>query len=382
MMDRLFFVLRASAVSLAAAAMLASCGGPTQPSQPPPPTTDAPAIKCPDVPDTPSPDGSPVPVTYSDPIVTGGQSPFTLACAPVSGAQFQVGTTQVTCTVTDAAHRTASCSMGVNVFVPVKPQLIVTRFVAFGDSITWGENGLNSLSTQSLLRSHPAVQFPTYQTYPGVLQNAMSGRYTKQSPTVDNQGLRGETVTGSTDEPKEAAPLRFSRTIAGGRYDVALIMEGANDLANRDSRVYPGVIAGLRSMILDAKSRNMRVLLATIPPEQHGCCPDRGLAYTLVGPLNVQVRGLAAEQQVALVDVEAALSGDVGMYIGPDGLHPTLQGYAKIADTFFDVIKQGLETQQTARPTSLGASGIRPGAPSVRVPAGRASSPSVVRKPR
>ena len=133
-------------------------------------------------------------------------------------------------------------------------------------------------------------------------------------------------------------------------------MEGANDLANRDATIEPSVIAGLRSMILDAKSRNMRVLLATIPPEQPGGVPDRGLAYSLVPGFNDQVRALAAEQQVALADVYGALNGDVGTYIGPDGLHPTAPGYAKIADTFFDVIKQALERQESPSRTSLSGS--------------------------
>ena len=271
---RPIFFMRALVVSLVLAATFVSCGSPTKPS---PPTTDSPSIKCPDAVTKPSIDGNPIPVTYTDPVVSGGQAPFTLACTPVSGANFNVGMTTVNCKVTDAVQRTASCTIPVTVVVPPKPVLVATRFVAFGDSMTLGENGIGFSAGQSS-RVHPLVVFPSFQTYPGVLSSDLLARYTTQSPFVANEGLAGEKVTGSTTtEPKEAAPARFSRVIAGGHYDVVLIMEGANDLSNRDSRIEPSVIAGLRSMILDAKSRNMRVLLATVPPEQPGGFPDRGL---------------------------------------------------------------------------------------------------------
>jgi lysophospholipase L1-like esterase len=312
-----------------------------------------------------------VPVTYADPTVTGGQAPLTVACTPVSGAMFQVGPTLVTCTVTDAQKRSAPCSFTVSVVVPAKPVISVTNFVAFGDSITWGEDGQNSTTQSARLR--PAVQFPLFQTYPGALQQELAARYSTQTLRVDNAGFSGESVTDPTTLP------RFSQTIARG-YDVVLIMEGANDLHQNDSKIESAAIAGLRQMILDAKSRGMQAFLATIPPENPAapCC--RALGSGLVSDFNVQVRGLASEQTVTLVDVYAALDGDVNTYIGSDGLHPTAAGYAKIADTFFQTIKQTLEVTATIAPTRTGGSRARPG---VAVPpaSGRASQPGV-RKPR
>jgi hypothetical protein len=38
-----------------------------------------------------------------------------------------------------------------------------------------------------------------------------------------------------------------------------------------------------------------------------------------------------------------ALAGDMGSEIGPDGLHPTVQGYAKIADVLFEATRHTLE---------------------------------------
>jgi hypothetical protein len=56
-----------------------------------------------------------------------------------------------------------------------------------------------------------------------------------------------------------------------------------------------------------------------------------------------------------LVDVEAAFGTAYEQFIGADGLHPNPQGYAKIADTFFGVIRLTLESP----PTTSAASQIR-----------------------
>ena len=121
-------------------------------------------------------------------------------------------------------------------------------------------------------------------------------------------------------------------------------MEGANDLAPTMS--LPAVAAGLGRMIDNARSRGLKVYLATIPPENASspCMPQcRGGNAGLVPPFNDQVRALAASKGIPLVDVFQAFNGDVITLIGPDGLHPSEAGYHLIADTFFSAIKQTLE---------------------------------------
>ena len=154
-----------------------------------------------------------------------------------------------------------------------------------------------------------------------------------------NGGNSGETVTGPATFP------RFVRATSSSVYDVVLLMEGANDLANND---VPDVIAGLGQMINDARSRRMQVFLATIPPENPlGFDPmDRGLEAGAVAPFNDQVKGLAALKGVPLVDVYQAFGGDLTL-IGNDGLHPTAAGYHLIADTFLASIRQTLELPTT-----------------------------------
>jgi lysophospholipase L1-like esterase len=243
--------------------------------------------------------------------------------------------------VTDAVKRTSACTFTVTVNPPPFLQATATSFLAFGDSITWGEDGTIA-ATSSTGRARLFVQLPTPETYPGALQADLTARYTAQAPTVQNGGKPGEAVTDSSTFP------RFVSYTSTGQYNVVLLMEGANDLANQDNS---SVMAGLGQMIDDARGRGMHVFLATIPPENpSGCCPDRGVEAPLVAPFNDQVRSLAASKGIPLVDVYQAFGGDLSL-LGFDGLHPTPAGYQLMASTFFTSIKQNLEVPPEA-PTS------------------------------
>jgi lysophospholipase L1-like esterase len=238
------------------------------------------------------------------------------------------------------------CTFTATVTTP--PRLLVTRFAAFGDSITWGEDG-TSFAGQSILpldvRTLPRAQLPAAQTYPGALQADLTARYVVQTVTVANLGLSGEDVTGG-------GVARFSSVVVHSAYDVVLIMEGSNDLRDYGTSGEPSAIAGLQQMIHTAKGRGIRPFLATIPPMNLN--GFRGGAANLVAGFDDRVRSLAASENVPLVDVYAALSTDIATYIGFDGLHPTPAGYKKIADTFFASIQQNLETSIGTMPTSVG----------------------------
>ncbi|HEY1911838.1 MAG TPA: SGNH/GDSL hydrolase family protein [Vicinamibacterales bacterium] len=220
------------------------------------------------------------------------------------------------------------------------PKLAVERFLAFGDSITWGENGTDSLSGSSTTAiQRPAVQFPVSQTYPGVLQADLRGRYVSQSPTVSNGGKPSEAVT----DPNTYT--RYTGLISSGSFESVLIMDGANDLGDRDASIEPSMIAVLKRMIDDAKNRGMRPVLGTLPPQNpNGCCPDRGLGWSLVPGYNDRLRDLANSEGVPLADVYQNFNGDTTSLIGPDGLHPTAAGYDRIASTFAAAIRSAFET--------------------------------------
>jgi lysophospholipase L1-like esterase len=217
------------------------------------------------------------------------------------------------------------------------PRLLATRFIAFGDSMTWGEDGADVPGEcAGVLLAHRKVQLPPAQTYPGALLALMATRYTEQSLAVLNAGNPGEAVLG-TD-----TLTRFITVLSTHPADVVLLMEGANDLGDQD---LAAVIAGLANMIVYAKSHGLRVLLATIPPENPaGICPtDRGTNAGVVATFNAQVRQLAVQESVPLVDVERAFNGDFSL-IGPDGLHPNTAGYRAIAAAFFTSIEGTIES--------------------------------------
>jgi len=280
--------LRTHAVILLTAAIASACSGPSTPT-----VVDAgvPTISCPAAPNpAQATDSTGAIVVFGVPSASGGTPPLTgPTCNFASGSKFPIGTTTVTCTVSDAKGRAATpCSFQVVVTpAPVPPKVIVTRFVAFGDSITWGEDGTNSsISPAETGRLRPAVQLPVGDTYPGALEADLRARYTTQTPTVTNAGQRDEAASDPS------AFSRFVFVMSNNPSDIVLIMEGANDIASRDSHIFPAVIAALQKMVDYAKGRGMRVMLATIPPENP--TGIRGLGWSLVPGLNEQIRALAA----------------------------------------------------------------------------------------
>jgi lysophospholipase L1-like esterase len=229
---------------------------------------------------------------------------------------------------------------------PTNPDSFVTAttFAAFGDSITWGEDGQDfctDSSAASLGRRRPQLhnQIARSQQYPFVLLGELHARYPAQSFAVANEGKPGERAAD--------APPRFSAQIVTTppSYESVLLMEGANDLCAQCNNM--AAIEGLRTMIRGAAANGTRPLLATIPPQVAG--RFYALDPMLARAFNVQVRGLAAQEKVTLVDVEAGfdqtgLGPSYGNYVSCDGLHPTASGYALIANIFFTALTQSLGT--------------------------------------
>lgn len=332
---------------LALACLVATAGCSSSPTAPPVPDPGAPTLTCPASVSQLSSLGIPLAISFNLPTVTGGFAPISgPVCTPPPGSSFGQGATTVNCTATDAKNRAGTCSFTVTVNYP--PKVSATRFIAFGDSITWGEDGQNALLKTQGLVLQPHVQLAYADTYPGALQILLVGRYTLQSPTVANDGHPGQDLLDPLTLPG------FKAQIVG--YDSVLIMMGSNDLRHQDATLEPGMIAQYGSMIDFARSVNVKPVLATLPPmNPAGCCPiDRAQGWQLVGPFDDQIRALATSRNVPLADVYNAFNGDLTL-IGPDGLHPDAAGYHVIAQTFFKTIQNSFEVT-TGNTTTAGRS--------------------------
>jgi lysophospholipase L1-like esterase len=292
--------------------------------------------------------------TYLDPSVSGGTQPVSLVCTPESGSVFAKGSTPVTCLATDAIGRQATCSFEVTLEVPAPPipKLLGTKFLAFGDSLTKGNNGCNTLDCDVLSNPVPQTIDVDYE-YPTILKQLLSARYSQQSITVIERGGGGETA--------ETGSYLFPGELAAHRPDAVLILEGVNDFHPLNGPRRPSWVAGsLRTMVQAAKSAGVKVFLSTLPPQiEEG---HRAWGYASLAEVNALIRDVAAQEQVVLVDAYAALSTDVTRYISSketyvdcctsdtgwaDGLHLTRAGRTKLAETFFEAIKANFEEKSS-----------------------------------
>lgn len=357
---------RSARVLFAAVAIVAAgCGhggggGPT-----PPPPVGAPVITCPvDV--TVSVAQAPAPVTYPLPTVTGGSEPVATSCDSVSGASFPFGTTDVICTATDAIQRQAECVF--RVIVTSAVQLQGTHILAFGDSITQGEDGTGEMA------SGYRIKVINPQNYPAVLLGLLQARYPTQASAIaiNNAGTAGNFAEDDVD--------RFADLVrTTPPPDVVLLLEGTNDVNSIGTKradgttITPDSIAdALRSDAIHATNAGVKlVILSTLLPRVDGR-PNAGNSGG-IAPTNDAIRDAALPPGAVLIDAFTAFDPQKEMLIGPDGLHPTTAGYALLANLFFTAIQANFEQPVSATPS--GFRPLRPAPGAARTGARTAASP-------
>lgn len=274
-------------------------------------------------------------VTYALPATTGGTLPVSASCSPASGATFPRGTTNVTCSATDSRGQTASCSFPVT--IQEVPLLKGTRFMAFGDSFTAGEV-LNATRVKVV---SPAKSYPTQ------LSTLLLGRYLSQNVIMANEGSPGEGLLNKDGGRDETTRLRYDAAISADRPDAVLLLEGVNDL-NGGNFTEAQIASVLGAMVDEAYALGSKVVfLATEPPQIPG--HSNSANYARVPVLNELIRSTATQKHAVLVDLYAAMVGDVNALINSDdGLHPYPAGYVVMADTFFAAIKANFEQTATS----------------------------------
>jgi lysophospholipase L1-like esterase len=327
---RLQRIVHASVV--AAALALPGCGNPNEPAPPP----AAPSITCPANITTRGVSGSGQAVTYPPATVTGGASPVSTTCTPASGTSFNIGTTAVSCTAADAASRQAQCSFTVT----LTPLLVsVTKYVAFGDSLTEGQNGRVGL------RGARVVDVPN--AYPTRLQSLLNLEYPGQGITVPNYGRGGEPIDN-------VAIGRLQTTLASEKPGALLLLHGYNNLlascgpeksnTAACTQAISDVVFGIRDMIRvghRAEYGVKYVFVSTLtPPGPYlGIGNDRRIANDAIVRTNTGVANTARAEGATLVDTYPTFVGHEAEYVDQDGLHLRPAGYQALADSFFSAIK-------------------------------------------
>ena len=222
---------------------------------------------------------------------------------------------------------------------PQPPTLGVTKVLCFGDSMTEGTT--SPPFPVWTLALDPGLP----RSYPFKLQQLMTARYTAQTIQIFNAGWAGRRAAEDHG--------RFEDAMSEARPDLILLLEGANDL-NAPFRAGEGInaritetVSALEDMVRDAGRRNIPVMLGTLPPQRPGG-RSAGAAEFLTR-FNDALGAMGRAKGAEMVDVygQFPLSD-----IGQDGLHPTENGYQRLATIWLDAIKARYErpAPSAARP--------------------------------
>jgi lysophospholipase L1-like esterase len=304
----------------------AGCSGHKSPGGP---TTNPPQITCPADISIRSVSTPSQVVNFDPPAVVGGAQPVQTTCTPASASMFPLGSTTVNCTATDASARPAMCSFKVTLSGFA---IGLTKYEAFGDSLTAGETGRSSI--------YAPFFDDVANAYPTKLQTAFDSVYPGQGVVVLNKGHNGDTVERVDDTIRD--------TIPRDRPDAVLILAGYNDLSpctDGESETACGdgidhVGLGIRDCIRHTKELNagvQYVFVSTLTPP--GLSGSLRSDPNAIIQANAKIRQQVAANGAVLVDSYSAFQGHEADYVNVDGLHLTQAGYQALADTFFAVIQ-------------------------------------------
>lgn len=215
------------------------------------------------------------------------------------------------------------------------------RILPFGDSITYGVIASGS-ATDTESGGYRTILQERLASLGVTADMVGSLRSGPEGIDRDHEGRRGYTINQLDGID--------SKVIGATRPDAILLMAGTNDSA-RDSSTT--MIADLRALIISITDRapDAALFVASVPPvrvgQQSQTRADRIDAY------NDQMPALIAElaaagRYVHFVDMRGLTVDDVSPPPGDSGLHPTAEGYAKIADYWVGALQEQLGLSQGA----------------------------------
>jgi lysophospholipase L1-like esterase len=307
-----------------------SCGGPNTPSPP----VDPPSVACPASMSVSGVVGGSQAVSFALPTVSGGTQPVGITCTPGSGSTFSVGSTTVACTASDASSRTAQCTFTVTLSPALR--LPVTKFMAFGDSVTEGQNG------RLTSRGGRVVDVPN--SYPTQLESMLNTEYAAEPVTVVNRGYGGSSVDDLRQKlPGDLKSFRPGAVLLLGGYNDLLASCRPKDAATPQcATATTDVASGIRKMIVSSKEAAIKyIFVSTLTPSGPylGVGMDRRIADSAIVTTNNKLINVVRSEGVMLVDPYPVFLGHEAEYVDQDGLHLRPVGNQALAGTFFSSIK-------------------------------------------
>ncbi len=208
----------------------------------------------------------------------------------------------------------------------------LTRYVAFGDSITWGAT--SAWDARFLFAAANGG-------YPERLLAGLNTYHTPQLFTMFNEGQPGEQAVH--------ALARFKLMLTNRRPQAVILLEGVNDAISGISVTQ--IATSLAQMVDASVAAGVPVLLATMYQTYEVTDPDgnvRHNAASLIPSLNTEIKKIPTGRfNVHLVDLYPLM--DDRSFVGADGIHTTDTGFEVMATTFLDAIELAFPVRGNAQ---------------------------------
>lgn len=189
-----------------------------------------------------------------------------------------------------------------------KEKELPKNIICVGDSITYGYGVSDS------------------ESYPSILAQLMG-----ENTRVLNYGVNG--ATGTSDNAMSYSSLSVYSLCQESEADVYVVMLGTNDAHENfwDKEKY---ISSMKSMLDAFKSANPNAEFYLMQPP---AVFSSGISDDIIkGELHDAVSELAKEYKAKLIDLYAMTENNESFF--SDGVHPTVEGYATIAQKVYDAI--------------------------------------------
>ncbi len=197
--------------------------------------------------------------------------------------------------------------------------------VALGDSTTAGTPHF-----KSPIEAPPSGEGDAQAPFPYWLEHTHAGW------TVLNRGVNGER--------SDQIAARFDRDVLAQHPQVVIVIAGVNDVYQ--GRPADFVIAQLRAMYDRAKAAHIPVVAGSIVP-YNTATPAQNAA---MHQINDWIRAEATrDTNVTFVDTRKAAARPDNIDLlasSPDGLHPDVNGYHRMADVIAPAIAARIKTNQ------------------------------------